>query len=456
MADMGTKAIAFARTDADDRLIAVEGPLAELNRSCGGNVGATLAVPELLALVTKAREYGFKLSRQFTAVEGSDRIVGWVDISPLPASDGGCEISVNGWDRRSLPAESQSEAILRRLEVARHLAECSARLDPSQHVLSIETDAPDLAQFAEAVKGDPTSPWTKFVDLEGLTPGQATNWQLLDGRQCTIAGSKRKWTVSLEPLGQPNPGSAGYALYLSAAEPLLASSSEDRQPPSLGRELTPVLRQPVNRIIANAETIRTRLAGPLRQEYSDYAADIASAGQHLLGLIDDLADLEVVEAEGFSTAPDRIDLADVAQRACGILGVRAKEKGIALEPPAEGESQPAIAEFRRVLQVLLNLIGNAIRYSPDNSRIWVRLDAIGDTATVTVADQGLGLDQAQQSKVFEKFERLGRGDDGGSGLGLYISRRIARAMGGDLTVESAPGQGARFTLSVPAGQPEKD
>ncbi|WP_345719453.1 HAMP domain-containing sensor histidine kinase [Qipengyuania huizhouensis] len=209
------------------------------------------------------------------------------------------------------------------------------------------------------------------------------------------------------------------------------------------------MRQPINRIIANAETIRTRLAGPLREEYSDYAADIASAGQHLLALIDDLSDLEVVEAEDFATAPDRIDLGDVARRACGILGVRAKERGIMLDPPAEGESQLATAEFRRVLQVLLNLIGNAIRYSPKESRIWVRLDSIGNRAMITVADQGHGLDEQQQEKVFEKFERLGRGEDGGSGLGLYISRRIARAMGGDLTVESAPGQGARFTLSVP-------
>ena len=71
---------------------------------------------------------------------------------------------------------------------------------------------------------------------------------------------------------------------------------------------------------------------------------------------------------------------------------------------------------------------------------------------VTVADQGHGLTPDQQLKVFEKFERLGRSGDGGSGLGLYISRRIARAMDGELTVESAPGLGARFTLSVPAAE----
>ena len=132
--------------------------------------------------------------------------------------------------------------------------------------------------------------------------------------------------------------------------------------------------------------------------------------------------------------------------------MRAREKGIELSAPPNGESQLAIAEFRRVLQVLINLINNAIRYSPEGSQIWVRLDRIGQRAMVTVADQGHGIDQDQQKRIFEKFERLGRSGDGGSGLGLYISRRIARAMDGDLTVESAKGQGARFTLSVPAAE----
>jgi signal transduction histidine kinase len=103
------------------------------------------------------------------------------------------------------------------------------------------------------------------------------------------------------------------------------------------------------------------------------------------------------------------------------------------------------------LQVLLNLLGNAIRYSPENSQIWIRVDREGDRAMVTVADQGQGISGEQQAVVFEKFERLGRTDSGGSGLGLYIARRLARAMDGDLTVESAPGPGAGCTRCRPGG-----
>src|SRR5690606_36140923 len=221
---------------------------------------------------------------------------------------------------------------------------------------------------------------------------QPLHWRLLDGARLRLEGSERHWKANLVPLGVPNAGSAGFELYLVADEAVAKPQSvaEPDRPvisTAIGREIAPVLRQPIARIIANAETIRTQLAGPLASEYSNYAADIAHAGEHLLALIDDLADLEVVEDAQFTTAPDRIDLADVARRAAGILAVRAHERGIAIDPPKPGESAPAIGDFRRVLQVLLNLLGNAIRYSPRGSQVWLRVETVNGTARVTVADQ---------------------------------------------------------------------
>ena len=455
MASVGTRYLAHARIDRDGLLVAAEEPLASLQEACGGHVGGALAIPELRALVGKCQAYGLRLARQFTAIDSDNRVTAWAEVAPELAEDGsvqGCTIDIVSWHVEELPQDNDSDAARRRVEINRHLADCTARLDPAQRVLSVETEAPDLADFADTIRAGIGRPWTDFVHLPGNTHEQPMHWRLLDGTRCEIEGSKRSWTAHLEPLGRGEPGSSGFVLYLTAETPLATSADAGAgfEGASFGRDLTPVLRQPINRIIANAETIRTKLAGPIADAYSDYAADIATAAQHLLALIDDLSDLEVVESEQFVTAPDRIELADVARRACGILGVRAQEKGISLVPPADGESQLAIAEFRRVLQILLNLVGNAIRYTPQDSQVWIRLDRIGNRAMITVADQGHGLDEEQQTKVFEKFERLGRSGDGGSGLGLYISRRIARAMDGDLTVESAPGQGARFTLSVPA------
>ena len=132
--------------------------------------------------------------------------------------------------------------------------------------------------------------------------------------------------------------------------------------------------------------------------------------------------------------------------------MKAQERGIRIDAPALDEHALSTGEFRRVLQILLNLIGNAIRYGPDNAMIWLRVDNDEQWSTVTVADQGPGISAEEQARLFSKFERLGRSDAGGSGLGLYISRRLALAMGGDIVIDSASGQGARFILRLPLRQ----
>ena len=449
--------LARARTDADDRLVEADEPLAGLQRRCGGAIPGTVAIPELLAHVRKSRQYGLRLARLMSAYVGDEKIEAWVEINPHAAGEEpGCEISIVSWQNRPVAPESDECAARRRLDIDKATAELSARLDPSQHLLAVESAAPDLQQGVTAMQAGVGRPWTDFVELVQNSHRQPVHWRLLDGARCRIAGSAREWTATLVPLGRPMAGSAGFELYLVADRPLPRRRKAAPEPPAgdsrIGRELSPVLRKPIARIIANAETIRSRLAGPLGDEYSQYAADIASAGQHLLSLLDDLADLEVVESEGFATAPDRIDLMDIARRATGILGVRARERGIVLE--IEGGTGPvlAIGEFRRALQVLLNLVGNAIRYSPEGSTVTIALARSGGFSLASVADHGPGLSPEQQQVAFRKFERLGRSGDGGSGLGLYISRRLALAMGGDLTVESREGEGARFTLALPALQ----
>lgn len=446
--------LARARTDGDDNLVAADEPLAGLQRACGGEIPGTVAIPELLALVRKARQYGLRLARLIRAIDGDEQIQAWVEIAP--SKDGaGCAIAVASWQSTPIAPDDEQLVTRRRIEIDRATAELTARLDPAQNLLTVDGEARDLREAVAAMRAGIGRPWTEFVAFAQNNHRQPLHWRLLDGARCRVPGSQRDWSASLVPLGRAEPGSAGFELYLVADQPLgpVAPKPAPRQPAaaqSLGRELSPVLRKPIARIIANAETIRTRLAGPLAEEYSNYAADIASAGQHLLSLLDDLADLEVVEADDFATAPDTIDLMDIARRAAGILGVRAREKDIVLE--IEGASRPvlAIGEFRRALQVLLNLLGNAIRYSPQGSTVTVKLSRKAEWARISVADEGPGLTAAQQEAVFAKFERLGRSGDGGSGLGLYISRRLAHAMNGTLKVKSTPGAGARFTLALPA------
>jgi signal transduction histidine kinase len=444
--------MARARTDARDWLIEADEPIAGLQLRSGGELPGIIASPALLELVRKSRLYGLRLARAIRAQDDHEQVTAWAEVEP--AEDGeGCMIGLSNWQTAPLPRYN-GEAAERRTGIARQLAELSARLGPGQELLSVDAEAAELQGVAERMRAGLGTPWTAYVSLEGNVHEQPMHWRLLDGARLRLEGSDRHWKAHLVPLGLPEPGSTGFELHLVADEPLEEAVAQQDQPrpavsTGIGREIAPVLRQPIARIIANAETIRTQLAGPLAEEYSNYAADISTAGEHLLALIDDLADLEVVEDEQFTTAPDRVNLADVARRAAGILGVRAQERGIAIDAPKQGESVPAIGEFRRVLQILLNLVGNAIRYSPEGSVVWVRVEQEGNRARLVVADQGEGLSKEQQARVFEKFERLGRSGDGGSGLGLYISRRLARAMDGELTVESAPGQGARFILELP-------
>ena len=461
MEDQQQTYIARARTDAKDRLVAADDLLASLQRRCGGEIPGVIAIPELREQVRKARRTNLRLGRTIHAFDGSDRIKSWMEIVPSGEGEGtdhggaGCSIGIVTWQASAPPVERDDDAAARRDAIDDALAELHARLDPDQKLLTVHTEAEDLQPLARRMSENLGQVWTDFVRIDGSQHAQPLHWRLLDQAHAVIDGSPRNWTARLIPLGAPNPGSQGFELYLIANRAWVTRTERrDRRADdgaSIGRDLTPILRQPIARIVANAETIRSRMAGPLGDEYSDYARDIVNAGQHLLSLVDDLTDLEVVESDGFRATPDPIDLADVAQRAAGILAVRAQEKRISISAPPKDVRQPATAEFRRVLQVLLNLVGNAIRYSPEGSTITIGLDSDGRKASVSVTDEGPGLDAEAQRIVFNKFERLGRSGSGGSGLGLYISKRLAQAMGGDLTIRSKPGEGATFTLTVPAG-----
>ncbi|GAA0279583.1 hypothetical protein GCM10009127_20880 [Alteraurantiacibacter aestuarii] len=448
---------ARARTDARDWLVEADEPLAGMQLRGGGELPGALIAPAILELVRKAREYRLKLARAITARDGDERVTAWVEVQP--DSDGaGCRLAISNWQSEPATEPAPDADRARQIALVRQLSELSARLDPQQQILTVDSQCDELSDLYRKMHEGIGRPWTDFVELEGFSHRQPMHWRLLDGASVAIEGSARSWRAHLVPLGQPQAGRNGFELHLCAAEPLPEThhqpSSRAQKPVErgmgIGLEIAPVLRQPVTRIIANAETIRTQLAGPLADEYSNYAADIASAGEHLLALIEDLTTLELVEEEDFNPAPDQIDLADIARRAAGILGVRAQEREITIDTPKTGETALAIGEFRRVLQILLNLLGNAIRYSPKGSEIWLRVEEDEGRARIIVADQGEGLSEEEQRRVFSKFERLGRSGDGGSGLGLYISRRLATAMHGSLSVESARGQGARFILELPA------
>jgi signal transduction histidine kinase len=273
-----------------------------------------------------------------------------------------------------------------------------------------------------------------------------------------LRGTGRNVRLDATPRTDPGGRFAGFvgaAHMVDAAPPVPKSDAAIPMAPfggfpdSFSQRLDRALRAPLGRIIANADSISAQTEGPIQPDYAEYAGDIASAGRHLLGLVDDLVDLQAIERPDFEPLAEDIDLADVARRAAGLLAVRAAQAEVLIDKPKGDEMMPVTGEFRRALQILVNLIGNAVRYSPQGGQVWIRLERDAGFGCVIVADQGRGIAAEDQEHIFEKFGRVDPSEPGGSGLGLYIARRLARAMGGDITVDSAPGMGARFVLSLP-------
>ncbi|MDK2762082.1 MAG: HAMP domain-containing histidine kinase [Sphingopyxis sp.] len=448
------------RIDRAGALVSADAPLLRLQQRAGAGLDKPLALPHLARLVALAQRLHRDISRPLYAADDHSDIQALVRI--VPDADG-ASLEISDWRTLGI-TQPQIPAI------------ADAAVVP--HGWSWECDQQLRMVALRAAPGAPPVPmgWEgrSLSELFELQPDEEGRFPVLralarqsrfEGQHVRADGPAARLAMTLSGeamfdatgrftgfrgLAAPSDGPATADPAPAAALIDPAFGSLPLSDPQFGRRIDGALRGPLSRIIATAETISGQFDGPIRADYARYAGDIAHAGRHLLGLVDDLADLQNIERPGFKAARDEIDLGDLARRAVGLLGMKAEEKGIRIDAPRVDDRAPATGEFRRVLQVLLNLLGNAIRYSPDNSQIWIRVDREDDRAMVTVADQGQGIDAEQQAVVFEKFERLGRTDSGGSGLGLYIARRLARAMDGDLTVDSAPGQGARFTLSLPA------
>ncbi|HEY7809666.1 MAG TPA: HAMP domain-containing sensor histidine kinase [Allosphingosinicella sp.] len=441
---------------AEGRLVSAEPRLLALQRAAGGEEGGPLAVPQLAALARLAARLGITISRAAVAAEGEADLELWVRADPAEA--GGVDLAITGWTARAARSPAPAAEAERRSDFLRASGDWMWETDQG---LRFSALSPAAAGAAGGRPADYISqPLTRLFRLEeqgeGELPllGALAEQRGFDNQIATLRGGRGgRYRLAAIPLIDGAGRFAGFrgsATALSGAAP--APESEPQAEPDAGafsERLDKALRAPLAHIIANAETIGAQPEGPIRTDYASYAGDIASAGRHLLALVDDLVDLQAIERPGFTPQAEEIDLADVARRAAGLLAVRAAARGVTIDAPAAFDTLPATGEFKRALQIIVNLLTNAIRYSPEGGSVWLRTDREGDLAALVVADQGKGIAPEDQARIFDKFERVDTSEPGGTGLGLYISRRLARAMGGDIALDSAPGQGARFTFTLP-------
>jgi signal transduction histidine kinase len=445
--------LATLSVDREGRLMAADPRLLAMERAAGGGIGSELAIPALSALVRLARTLASPVSRAVIVADGD------FDVSLQVAahlSGDGVVLSATGWRAQTASPPLQEAGLGRNAfdelendgnwtcdQALVFLTGPRSLFDGSGEALG-KAKLHTLLRFSETEDGE--LPILAALAEHLPFEGQPAQLRAQPNIQLTMYGGPQT-----DAAGQFSGFSGGlkYADRAHAVRSRARPQPDIRANSQFAERLDAALRAPLARIVGDADAIASRNDGALRQDYVTYAGDISVAARHLLGLVDDLVDMQAIEQPGFSVAKESIDMADIARRASGLLGVRAGDRGIKIDAPPLGEMLPATGDFGRTLQILVNLIGNAVRYSPAGSMVWVRTEEEGDLAAVIVADQGKGIAIADQLRIFEKFHRVDPSEPGGSGLGLFISRKLARAMGGDITVDSAPGQGARFVLTLP-------
>jgi PAS domain S-box-containing protein len=212
------------------------------------------------------------------------------------------------------------------------------------------------------------------------------------------------------------------------------------------------LRTPLNAIGGYIDLLALGIRGPVTEQQQEDLTRIRRSQQHLLSIINDLLNFSRLESGRVTYDIARVPLADVAESVYAMVEPQANTKGIELAWPAPKPEAAVSADRSKLEQILLNLVTNALKFTPAGGRITLACVEDGERMRISVADTGIGIAQESLDAIFDPFVQVGRSLSStheGAGLGLAISRDLARAMDGDLTVESTPGAGTTFTLTLP-------
>lgn len=256
---------------------------------------------------------------------------------------------------------------------------------------------------------------------------------------------QRNLQHTLEELTQKN-----LQLDLASAEAAQALRVKNEFLAAMSHEL----RTPLNAIIGFAEAMKMELFGELNDHYKSYSGDILQAGRHLLGLINDVLDVAILESDRIVLEPEPVSLREIINGALSFVVMRADKKLLDTSAVRIASDRVVYVDARRLTQIFVNLFSNAVKFTPEGGRIGVDIrDGEGGMVAVTVWDTGIGIPEDKQELVFEKFQQCvdniySRREEG-TGLGLHISRQLAKLMGGDISLQSRVGEGSRFTVTLP-------
>jgi signal transduction histidine kinase/putative component of toxin-antitoxin plasmid stabilization module len=212
------------------------------------------------------------------------------------------------------------------------------------------------------------------------------------------------------------------------------------------------LRTPLNSVIGFSDLLLERLYGELNEKQENYIRNIQLSGKHLLSLINDILDLSKIEAGRMELDVGTVHIPSALQNAMMLMRERAQRQGIALSCKVDPGVDEVPADERKFKQIMLNLLSNAVKYTPQGGRVHVDARLANGHLEVAVSDTGVGIAPENQQAVFEEFRQVGRSGSGaqeGTGLGLALARRFAELHGGTIRLESEPGKGSTFTVTLP-------
>jgi GAF domain-containing protein/anti-sigma regulatory factor (Ser/Thr protein kinase) len=212
------------------------------------------------------------------------------------------------------------------------------------------------------------------------------------------------------------------------------------------------LRTPLNAIIGFSEALNDRLFGELNEKQAEYLGDIHESGKHLLSLINDILDLSKIEAGRMELDVSTFDLPAALSNAITLVRERAQRHAIGLALEVDQNLGAFSGDERKFKQIMLNLLSNAVKFTSDGGRVCVSAKKDTTHVEIAVKDTGIGIAPEDQAAVFEEFKQVGRDrlkKAEGTGLGLALTKRFVELHGGEIRLESTPGEGSTFTVSLP-------
>jgi signal transduction histidine kinase len=289
---------------------------------------------------------------------------------------------------------------------------------------------------------------------------RASGWQCSVWPVITDDGKADAFGIEIREAGSPD---AALDLQRQVAEQMLLGALRERaladDADAANRAKTAFLgamshelRAPLNAIGGYIELLDMGLRGPVTDDQRADFARIKTNQQHLALLITEVLNFARVGSAGMSYAIGDINGSDALRHAIQLIEPLIAQRGLVFDGISGDSSIIARADPEKVAQILVNLLSNAIKFTPAGGHISAECAAVDDTVRLSISDTGPGVPKDKLEAIFERFVQLKEGladRESGVGLGLAISRDLARAMNGDLTVESAEGKGARFILSLP-------